>query len=66
MNGRVDHHGRFIGIIIHDFFIHLEKVSILVLYHILAQTVYRIFKIQVYRQSRANTMSGITSFLGSP
>jgi len=64
MNGRVDHHGCFIWIVIYDLFVHLEKVSIFGFYGILAKSPDGICKVQVDRESRSNSVPGITTFLG--
>ena len=67
VDGRIDHHGNFIGIVIGDLFVHLEKVPVLGLDHILAQPLDGILEIEEYSQSRGvHPESCIAPFFGSP
>jgi len=66
VDGRVNHHRCFIGIVINNLFVHLEEVTVAGLHHVATQSVDGIGKVQVDGQTRcAYTETGIATFLGS-
>ena len=67
MHGRIDHHGRFVWVLIHDFLIHLEEVAVTRFDDGFAQPVDRIGKVEVYGQTgAAHAVACIAAFLGGP
>ena len=66
VDSRIDHHRRFVRILICDLLIHLEEVAVLLLHHVASQTFDGIAEVEEYGKARiVHTITGIATFFGS-
>ena len=66
VDSREDHHWSFVWIIINDFFIHLEEVTITSFNCITTKTFDSIFEVEIYSKTcRVNTETSVATFFSS-
>ena len=65
MDGRIDHHRRFVGVVVGNLFVHLEKIAVLLLHYIFAQTADGIVEVEENGEPRiVYPKAGVTAFFG--
>ena len=66
VDSREDHHWSFVWIIINDFFIHLEEVTITSFNCVTTKTFNSIFKVEIYSKTcSVNTETSVATFFSS-
>ena len=65
VDGRIDHHRRFVGVVIGNLFVHLEKIAVLLFHYVFAQTADGIVEVEENGEPRiVYPKAGVTAFFG--